>query len=43
MGRAATESFVLSFVIILAIDLVVGSAWNSVYRILYPEVSESLI
>ena len=43
VGQAATESFVLSFVIILAVDLVVGSAWNSVYRALYPEVSEGLI
>ncbi len=43
VGRAATEAFVLSFVVILAVDLVIGSAWNSVYRALYPEVTEGLI
>ena len=43
VGRAATEAFVLSFVVILAFDLVIGSTWNSVYRALYPEVTEGLI
>jgi phospholipid/cholesterol/gamma-HCH transport system permease protein len=42
VGRAATEAFVMSFVMILFIDLVIGTAWNSGYRALYPDVSESL-
>ncbi len=42
VGRAATEAFVMSFVLILFIDLVIGTAWNSMYRSMYPDVSESL-
>jgi phospholipid/cholesterol/gamma-HCH transport system permease protein len=43
VGQAATEAFVLSFVIILAIDLIIGSAWNSIYRAMYPGVPQGLI
>ena len=41
VGRAATASFVLSFVMILIIDLVLGQALYSVYYRLYPD-AESL-
>lgn len=36
VGRAATEAFVLSFIVILAIDFVVGWAWNLVYYSIWP-------
>ena len=36
VGRAATESFVLSFVAILAIDFVMGMASNRLHDILWP-------
>jgi len=41
VGRAATASFVLSFVMILIIDLVLGQFLYSIYYRLYPD-SESL-
>jgi phospholipid/cholesterol/gamma-HCH transport system permease protein len=41
VGRAATGSFVMSFVLILIIDLVLGQALYTIYYRLYPE-SESL-
>ncbi|GIW88006.1 MAG: ABC transporter permease [Isosphaeraceae bacterium] len=36
VGRAATESFVLTFIAILAIDFVLGWCWNIIYFSLYP-------
>ena len=37
VGRAATEAFVLSFIAILALDFVLGLAWNNVYRSFWPQ------
>src|SRR5271165_1060450 len=37
VGRAATEAFVFSFIVILFLDFVIGLAWNSVYNAIYPQ------
>ncbi len=37
VGRAATSAFVLSFVIILLLDLLLGIALEEVYAVLWPE------
>ena len=37
VGRASTASFVFSFVVILALDLFLGIALDSVYFSMYPE------
>jgi phospholipid/cholesterol/gamma-HCH transport system permease protein len=36
VGRAATEAFVFSFIVILFLDFVIGLGWNSVYNAIYP-------
>ena len=37
VGRAATEAFVFSFIVILFLDFVLGLGWNSVYNAIYPQ------
>lgn len=37
VGKAATEAFVLSFIVILFLDFLLGLGWNSVYRSIWPE------
>jgi phospholipid/cholesterol/gamma-HCH transport system permease protein len=37
VGRAATSAFVVSFVLILALDLELGIILDSIYRMLWPE------
>lgn len=36
VGRAATEAFVYSFIAILAVDFLIGWAWNMVYYSIWP-------
>ena len=36
VGRAATEAFVYSFIMILVIDFVIGILWNAVYYAIWP-------
>ncbi len=40
VGRAATSAFVISFVIILMLDLFLGIALDDVYMLLWPEGSK---
>ena len=42
VGRAATEAFVYSFIVILFLDFVLGLGWNNLYRSLWPQ-SEGLL
>jgi phospholipid/cholesterol/gamma-HCH transport system permease protein len=42
VGRAATASFVYSFVAILALDLMLGIALDAVYFTIYPEGGRTL-
>ena len=42
VGRAATEAFVFSFIVILFLDFVLGLGWNNVYRSFWPQ-SEGLL
>jgi phospholipid/cholesterol/gamma-HCH transport system permease protein len=42
VGKAATESFVLSFIAILALDFLITWIWNAIYFSIYP-VEQSLI
>jgi phospholipid/cholesterol/gamma-HCH transport system permease protein len=42
VGRAATTSFVISFVLILVLDLFLGIGINSVYYVLWPEGAKLL-
>lgn len=42
VGEAATQSFVFSFIAILALDFVLGMAWNSVYYAIWPDTSSGL-
>jgi phospholipid/cholesterol/gamma-HCH transport system permease protein len=37
VGRAATEAFVWSFVMILFLDFLLGIVWNATYRTLWPD------
>ena len=37
VGRAATEAFVFSFIVILFLDFVLGLGWNSVYNAIWPQ------
>ena len=37
VGQAATEAFVFSFIAILFLDFVLGLAWNTVYRAIWPQ------
>jgi phospholipid/cholesterol/gamma-HCH transport system permease protein len=37
VGKAATEAFVFSFIVILFLDFVIGLGWNSVYNAIYPQ------
>ena len=37
MGKAATEAFVFSFMAILFLDFVLGLAWNTAYRAIWPQ------
>jgi phospholipid/cholesterol/gamma-HCH transport system permease protein len=37
VGRAATEAFVFSFIVILFLDFVLGLAWNGVYNAIWPQ------
>ena len=37
VGRAATEAFVFSFIVILFLDFVLGLGWNGVYNALWPQ------
>ena len=39
MGKAATEAFVFSFMAILFLDFVLGLAWNTMYRSLWPQTT----
>ena len=39
VGKAATEAFVFSFMGILFLDFVLGLAWNTAYRALWPQAS----
>jgi phospholipid/cholesterol/gamma-HCH transport system permease protein len=39
VGRAATEAFVYSFIMILVIDFVIGILWNAVYYAIWPNAS----
>src|SRR3954469_1087714 len=36
VGRAATEAFVYSFIVILFLDFCIGMGWNGLYYILWP-------
>jgi phospholipid/cholesterol/gamma-HCH transport system permease protein len=36
VGRAATGSFVLSFILILVLDFLAGIMLNTLYRVLWP-------
>ncbi|MDX2035094.1 MAG: ABC transporter permease [Isosphaeraceae bacterium] len=42
VGRAATEAFVYSFILILALDFVIGYLWNRVYSMIWPEAATLL-
>nr|WP_165064703.1 ABC transporter permease [Paludisphaera rhizosphaerae] len=37
VGKAATEAFVFSFMAILFLDFVLGLAWNTAYRSIWPQ------
>jgi phospholipid/cholesterol/gamma-HCH transport system permease protein len=37
VGRAATQSFVISFVLILLLDFLAGITLNTTYRVLWPD------
>ena len=37
VGKAATEAFVFSFMAILALDFILGLAWNTAYRSIWPQ------
>src|SRR5213078_4505425 len=37
VGRAATEAFVFSFIVILFLDFVLGLGWNGFYNALWPQ------
>lgn len=39
VGKAATEAFVFSFMAILFLDFVLGLAWNTMYRSLWPQAT----
>ena len=39
VGKAATEAFVFSFMAILFLDFVLGLAWNTMYRSLWPQTT----
>jgi phospholipid/cholesterol/gamma-HCH transport system permease protein len=39
VGRAATSAFVVSFVLILALDLMLGICLDSFYFMLWPEAT----
>ena len=39
VGKAATEAFVYSFIVILVIDFVIGILWNAVYYAIWPNAS----
>ncbi|WP_165249735.1 MlaE family ABC transporter permease [Paludisphaera soli] len=39
VGKAATEAFVFSFMAILFLDFVLGLAWNTTYRAIWPQAS----
>jgi phospholipid/cholesterol/gamma-HCH transport system permease protein len=39
VGKAATEAFVYSFIVILVIDFVIGILWNAVYYAIWPNTS----
>ena len=39
VGKAATEAFVYSFIMILVIDFVIGILWNAVYYAIWPNTA----
>lgn len=36
VGKAATEAFVYSFIVILVIDFIIGILWNAIYYMIWP-------
>ena len=39
VGKAATEAFVYSFIMILAVDFIIGILWNAVYYAIWPNTA----
>ena len=39
VGKAATEAFVYSFIVILVIDFIIGILWNAVYYSIWPNAT----
>ncbi len=42
VGRAATEAFVLAFIVILGLDFLLGILWNALYYLVFPRTGAGL-